>query len=196
MIQVIPPALAWLWRLVAPRGHNNPSIVETEGMTSEGVGSFGPFLTGRITNFANLLLEQIVNSPDVRYVVLPNQHIGAYKVGFMPQWIAREFIARRGSAKFHSENLIPARLPLLGYCLESLKLDGQYIRKSLLRPEIQSMVGTEGYDKGAKMLTDFFKRELKKYDESLLSPLGKEIVNLCQNDATLEDYLKVIPMKY
>jgi hypothetical protein len=196
MIQIIPPALAWLWRLVAPRGHNNPSIVETEGMTSEGVGSFGPFLTGKITNFANLLLEQIVNSPNVRYVVLPNQHIGAYKVGFMPQWIAREYIARRGSAKISPDYLVPARLPILGYCLESLKLDGQYIRKSLLRPETQTSVGTDGYDKGAKMLTDFFKHELKKYDEPILNPMGKQIIDLCNNDASLEDYLKVIPMKY
>jgi len=196
MIQIVPPAIAWLWRLVAPRGHNNPSIVETEGMTSEGVGSFGPFLTGRITNFANLLLEQIVNHPGVRYVVLPNQHIGCYKVGFMPQWIAREYIARRGTAKFSPDYLAPARLPILGYCLESLKVDGQYVRSSLLRPETQTAVGTEGYDKGAQMLTDFFKRELKKYDESMLSPMGKKIIDLCLNDATLEDYQKIIPIRY
>ena len=35
---LLPPALAWLWRLVSPRGHNNPSIVEREEMASEGVG--------------------------------------------------------------------------------------------------------------------------------------------------------------
>lgn len=27
---LLPPSLAWLWRLVAPRGHANPSIVDTE----------------------------------------------------------------------------------------------------------------------------------------------------------------------
>ena len=26
LVQVVPPALAWLWRLVAPRGFKNPSI--------------------------------------------------------------------------------------------------------------------------------------------------------------------------
>jgi hypothetical protein len=58
---VAPPAagLAWLWRLVAPRGHANPSITDTEGMTSEGVGSYWPFATGRRSIQANLLLEQI-----------------------------------------------------------------------------------------------------------------------------------------
>ena len=47
LTQILPPALAWLWRLTAPRGHANPSIVDTEGMSSEGVGSHWPFCTGR-----------------------------------------------------------------------------------------------------------------------------------------------------
>ena len=151
-MHVLPPALGWLWRLVAPRGHANPSIVDTEGMTSEGIGSYGYFLTGSVVKQANLLLEQILNSPSTRYVLLPNQHIGCYKVGFMPQWIAREYIARRGSAKFKQDHLVPARLPILGYCLESLKIDGQNIRKAFLRPETQVEVGLEGYDKGAEVL--------------------------------------------
>jgi hypothetical protein len=28
LFHILPPALAWLWRLVSPRGHNNPSIVD------------------------------------------------------------------------------------------------------------------------------------------------------------------------
>ena len=28
LFHILPPALAWLWRLVAPRGHGNPSIVD------------------------------------------------------------------------------------------------------------------------------------------------------------------------
>jgi len=170
--------------------------VETEGMTSEGIGSFGPFLAGKATNFANLLLDQMANFPGVRYILLPNQYIGIYKVGFMPQWVAREYIARRGSAKLNPSQLVPARLPLLGYCLESLKVDGQHIRPSLLRPETQTAVGEEGYDAGGKMLTDFFKRELQKYDKSILSPKAKYIIDMCLNDAPLEDYINVIPMRY
>lgn len=79
---------------------------------------------------ANLLLEQIKNSSHTRYVLIPNQHIGAYEVGFMPQWIAREYIARRGGAKFKPEHLVEARCKLLGYCHDSLKIDGHYIRKA------------------------------------------------------------------
>ncbi len=43
LLHILPPAIAWLWRLVAPRGHDNPSITDTEGMSSEGVGSYWPF---------------------------------------------------------------------------------------------------------------------------------------------------------
>ena len=56
LFHLLPPALAWLWRLVSPRGHANPSVVQTEGMSS---------------------------------VLCPNQHVGAWQTGFMPQWIGR-----------------------------------------------------------------------------------------------------------
>ncbi|MCL2719176.1 MAG: DUF4914 family protein [Lachnospiraceae bacterium] len=196
LMQILPPALGWLWRLTAPRGHNNPSIVDTEGMTSEGIGSYGYFLTGSVVKQANLLLEQVLATPNTRYVLIPNQHIGCYRVGFMPQWITREYIARRGSAQFKKEHLTPARLPLLGYSLEDLKVDGQYIRKAFLRPETQSEVGEEGYDNGAKMLVDFFKKELDKFNVPELHPLGKKIIDTCLNDGTLEDYMNLIPMKF
>jgi len=196
MLHVLPPALAWLWRLVAPRGHNNPSIIETKGITSEGIGSYGPFLTGKSVNHANLLLKQILNSLNTRYVLIPNQHIGCYKVGFMPQWLMREYLARRGSANFKPSCLSPARLPLLGYGLESLKIDGQYINKAFLRPEMQPEVGLSGYDDGAKQLSDFCKSELSKYNVPELEPLGKEIIECCMNEAPLEEYVKLIQVKY
>ena len=196
LMHILPPALGWLWRLVAPRGHANPSIVETEGMTSEGIGSYGYFLTGSVVAQANLLLEQVVNTPNTRYVLLPNQHIGTYDVGFKPQWIAREYIARRGSAKFKPESLTEARCSLLGYCLDSLKVDGQFVRRAFLRPETQTEVGLGGYDEGAKVLSDFFKKELQKFNTPELHPLGKKIIDICLNDGTLEEYLEVIPMKY
>ncbi|MCL2008571.1 MAG: DUF4914 family protein [Treponema sp.] len=196
LMHILPPALAWLWRLAAPRGHNNPSIIQTEGMTSEGIGSYGPFLTGKAVTHANLILKQIINSPATRYVLIPNQHIGCNKVGFMPQWIAREYIARRGSAKFKPEHLVPARSNLLGLSLENMKIDGQYIPKAFLQPEIQAEVGIEGYDKGAEMLKEFFNAEISKYNTSELSPLGKQIINCCLTDGSVEDYLRLVPMRF
>lgn len=196
ILHILPPALAWLWRLVAPRGFNNPSIIDSLEMTSEGVGSYWPFATGKMVTQANLLLDQIVNSSSTRYVLIPNQHVGAYEVSFMPQWIAREYIARRGSAKFKQEHLIEARCPLLGFGLDSLKIDGQHIRKAFLQPERQQEVGKEGYDAGAKILTDFFRSELEKYNTDELNPLGRQIIELFMKDASVQDYIDLIPMRY
>lgn len=196
MLHILPPALAWIWRLVAPRGYNNPSIIDSKGMTSEGVGSYWPFATGKKVQQANLLLDQIINAPNTRYVLIPNQHIGNYKVSFMPEWISREYIARRGGAKFKPEHLVKARCSILGYTLDSLKVDGQFIRKAFLQPETQKEVGTEGYDAGAKILMDFFKKELEQYNVPELNPIGKKIIECCLNDGTLEDYLELLPMRY
>ena len=196
IMHILPPALAWLWRLVAPRDYNNPSIIDSQGMTSEGVGSYWPFATGKMVTQANLLLDQILQSTNTRYVLIPNQHIGAYEVSFMPEWISREYIARRGSAKFKPEHLVEARCPLLGFGLDSLKIDGQYIRRAFLRPETQQEVGIEGYDAGAEILTEFFRQELVKYNTDDLNPLGKQIIEMFMKGATVQDYLEIMPMRY
>ncbi|NDL66240.1 DUF4914 family protein [Anaerotalea alkaliphila] len=196
MVQVLPPALAWLWRLVAPRGHDNPSIVSGDAMGSEGVGSYWPFATGKKVDQANLLLEQILNTSATRYILIPNQNIGAYKVGFMSEWMTREYISRRGSAKFRRENMVPSRCGLLGYALETMKIDGHYMPKGLLQPQLQPEVGTEGYDAGAKILDDFFKKELPQFLEPGLNPLGREIIEACLNNCSLEEYEKFIPIQW
>jgi len=141
------------------------------------------------------MLKQILYSPNTRYVLIPNQHIGCYKVGFMPQWIAREYIALRGSAKFKRDHLTPARLPILGYCLESLKVNGQFVGKAFLQPETQPEIGFEGYDKGSEILTDFFKTELKQYYTPELDPMGKQIIDCFLNNGTLDDYIYIIPIR-
>jgi hypothetical protein len=192
ILHILPPALAWLWRLVAPRGHSNPSIVGTDGLASEGVGSYWPFATGKMVVQANLLLTQIIDTPRTRYKLIPNQYIGAYKVGFMPEWISREYLSRRGSVRFKPEQLIPARSPLLGYTLKSLRIEGTYLPKGLLRVDEQLEVGEEAYDQGAKILSDFFKQELEKFQTSELNPLAKDIIEVCLGDGQLDDYLKML----
>ncbi len=197
MLHVLPPALAWIWRLVSPRGHANPSVTDTSGkMKSEGVGSYWPFSTGKRVKQANILLEQILSASATRYILLPNQHIGAYEVGFMPQWIAREYLARRGSASFKKEQLLPSRLPLLGYNVENLKMNGVYMPDGLLRVNEQEEVGKKAYDKGAAMLTEFFKEEIAQFLTDDLHPIGRQIIECCLNDGKLKDYLAIIPMRY
>ena len=195
LMQIIPPALAWLWRLVAPRGHNNPSIIASKGMQSEGVGSYWPFATGLRVRQANLLLQQIISCPNTKYILIPNQHIGVYKVGFAAEWLASEYLARRGGVNvMKRQNLEPARCSLLGYSLREMKIDRQNIRSVFLKCELQEMLGLEGYDKGAKILTDFFAKELKKFDVPELDPLGKEIIACFKRGGTIEDYCNLTPM--
>ncbi|WP_207531691.1 DUF4914 family protein [Desertivirga arenae] len=193
IFHILPPALAWLWRLVAPRGHANPSVTSTTGgMVSEGVGSYWPFATGLMVDQANILLDQILNTPLTRYILIPNQYIGAYKVGFSGQWIAREYLSRRGNVSFKKEPLVASRCPLLGYALESLKIDGQIVPKHFLQIDQQKDNGVEGFDAGAAILTEFFKKELEQYLVPDLHPLGRKIIETCLNDGTLQDYVDLI----
>ena len=194
MLHIIPPALAWLWRLIAPRGFNNPSIVTGNELKSEGVGSYWPFATGLKVTQANLLLEQIMSAPKTTNVLIPNQHIGAYHVGFMGEWLSREYLARHNGF-VREKHLVPARCPLFGYALDEMKLDSQFIRQTFLRPETQSKLGNAGYDAGAKILTDFFKEQLQQFVSDDLDPLGREIIDCCLHDGTLDDYLQLTPMK-
>jgi hypothetical protein len=204
MMHVVPPALGWLWRLIAPRGDKNPSIGESDattdmlshgGMVAEGVGSYWPFSTGTKVAAANLLLRQITDSYRTRYVLTPNQHIGAYKVGFAAEWLTREYLARRGAGRIRMDRLAPARCPLLGYTLKDMKIDGQPIRPTFLRVDEQSQVGVEAYDVGAKVLTDFFKSELAQFLTDDLDPLGRQIIAVCLQDGSIDEYTALTPLR-
>lgn len=191
LMHVLPPALAWLWRLVAPRGHANPSIIETEGISSEGVGSYWPFATGKKVKQANLLLDQIVKTPKVQYILTPNQNIGAWKVGFMSQWVVRDYIARKGNATFVPEQITPARCNVLGYALKFMTFEGRTIPPWLLQVELQREVGDEGYDAGAEILLEFFHRMLSQFNTPDLDDLGKKIIECCLDNGTVEEYEKL-----
>jgi len=196
LVQIVPTSIAWLWRLVSPRGFKNPSIADSNagsGLKSEGVGSYWPFCTGKKVTQANLLLRQMLSTPNTLNILIPNQYIGAYHVGFMGEWITREYLARRNGT-VRLKHLVPARCPIFGYSLNEMKLDGQFVRQTFLRPELQSKLEEEGYDAGAKILTDFIKDQVKEFLTDELDPVGRQIIELCLNDAPLEEYLKITPM--
>lgn len=194
-MHVLPPALAWIWRLVAPRGHANPSITDSEGMMSEGVGSYWPFATGKMVDHANLLLDQIINTPRTRYVLIPNQYIGSYEVGFNGEWIVREYLARKGGADFKDEQLVESRCPLLGYALKKLRIAGHDIPKGMLQVNHQLGIGDETYDKGAMILRDFFEKELSKFNTPDLNPLGRKIIDCFMRRGSVSEYVDFIPME-
>jgi len=203
MMHIVPPSLAWIWRLIAPRGDKNPSIGESRtatdtlahgGMVAEGVGSYWPFSTGTKVAAANLLLRQLVDMDRTRYVLTPNQHIGAYKVDFAAEWLTREYLARRGGGRLRAEELTPSRCPLFGYTLTEMKIDGQLVRPTFLKPEMQSQVGVEAYDAGAKIITDFFTSELQQFLTDDLDPLGRQIIEVCLRGGSVEEYAALTPL--
>ena len=203
MTHFVPPAIAWLWRLIAPRGDKNPSIGEAAdavstlahgGMVSEGVGSYWPFSTGTKVAAANLLLTQLLTYRHTRYVLTPNQHIGSYKVGFSAEWLTREWLARKGAGRMRADQLEPARCPLFGYSPKEITLDGQPVRRSLLRPELQSNMGVAAYDEGCRILTGFFRTELAQFLTDELDPLGRDIIELCLAGAPVDAYEALTPM--
>lgn len=196
IFHLLPPALSWLWRLVAPRGYANPSIVDTSGMTSEGVGSYWPFAPGLKVEHANLLLNQIVATPKVVHILCPNQHIGAWKTGFMPQWLTREYLARRGVAKFKADQICPARCPLLGHALQHLTLEGNSVTRWFLQVNTQPEVGDAVYDEGAEILTDFFHTHIREFMTPDLHPLGKTIIECCLDGGQVADYQGLIATTY
>jgi hypothetical protein len=196
LFHILPPALAWLWRLVAPRGHNNPSIVSSGGMESEGVGSYWPFATGTRIPHANMLLRQIIDTPRTTFTLVPNQYIGAWKVGFKPQLLMREYLTRRGAAKLRANQYQPARCPLLGYELNFMTIESSKIPSRFLKVYNQTDVGIEAYDAGAEILQKFFKEELQKFLKADLLLTGKRIIDACLSNASIEEYNEIVPMSY
>jgi hypothetical protein len=193
LFHLLPPALAWLWRLAAPRGHASPSVLDTHGMSSEGVGSYWPFATGRRVDQANLLLAQFRDNTRTSYILCPSQYIGAWKVGFMPEWIMREYLARRGSARFKPDQIRPARCPLLGYAIHQLQVEGRFVSRWFLQVDTQPEVERSGYDEGAKILYNFFRKCLADFQCDDLLPLGRQIIECCLDGGKVEDYEALIP---
>lgn len=192
LFHVLPPALAWLWRLTAPRGYSNPSIIDTAGMSSEGVGSYWPFATGKMVKQANLLLEQFEKNYAVKYILCPNQHIGAWKVGFMPQWLAREYLAENGKKTLDKSSLVNSKCSLLGYTPDKIVIGEQEISEEFIRTNLQAEVGNDAYDAGSAILQDFFKKELAKYLKDGLDPLGRKIIECCLDGGSIGDYESLI----
>jgi hypothetical protein len=124
--------------------------------------------------------------------LIPNQHVGCWEVGFAPQWIAREYLARRGATPFPLSDMKAARCALLGYHKEKILVEGQIIGKWFMDVSQQPEVGAEAYDAGAKILTEFFHDQLQGFVVEDLDPVGRKIIEACLDDATLEQYESLI----
>ena len=107
-----------------------------------------------------------------------------------------EYLARRGGGRLRPEELTPARCPLFGYTLTEMKIDGQLVRPTFLRPELQSQVGLEAYDAGARIITDFFASELRQFLTDDLDPLGRQIIEVCLRNGSVEEYAALTPVYF
>ena len=111
----------------------------------------------------------------------------------MAEWIAREYLARRGSAKFGRDQVREAICPLLGYIPHQLRIEGSMIPRVFLAVEEQIQGGLDVYEEGARQWREFFAAELKQFLVPDLDPLGKKIIEACLDGATQEDYRRLIP---
>jgi hypothetical protein len=111
----------------------------------------------------------------------------------MPQWIAREYLARRGGAKFRPDQIVPARCPLLGWLPKMLVIEGTTLPPWFLDTALQREVKEAGYDAGARILLQFFERQLPKYLEADLAPVGRQIIECCLQGGSVDDYVKLLP---
>ena len=129
----------------------------------------------------------------MRHILCPNQYIGAWQVSFVPQWITREYMSRRGNARFRPDQITSALCPLLGYLPRQVIVEGSQIAPFFLDVASQPEVGLEAYNKGAEILQNFFHDELQDFYKDSLHPLGKKIIECCFSGGTVEDYAVLIP---
>jgi len=80
--------------------------------------------------------------------------------------------------------------------LNYLTIESSKIPTRFLKVYNQVEVGTEGYDAGAEILQEFFKKELQKFKNEDLYKTGKRIIDACLSNATIEEYNQIVPMSY
>jgi len=76
--------------------------------------------------------------------------------------------------------------------MRSMLIEGTTLPHWFLEVQTQPEVGEEGYDAGAEMLTQFFRRELPKFLQDDLAPKGREIIQCCLDQGSLDDYTGLI----
>ena len=121
-----------------------------------------------------------------------------YRIGFAGEWIAREYLARRGGVV--REETAGTWRKMSAVWLFAGRNENRWADDPSEVPAtgtaVASKLGEEGYDKGAKIITDFFKEELEQYTTCRSWTRWEErSIELCMNDAPLEAYLELTPIK-
>ena len=111
----------------------------------------------------------------------------------MPQWLVRDYLARRGQAPFQKGQLVPSRCSLLGYAMQSITIEGSPIHRSFLQVDTQPEVGPAAYDAGAEILTGFFREQIRKFMHADLDPEGRKIIECCLAGGSVADFESLLP---
>lgn len=87
------------------------------------------------------------------------------------------------------------RLNLPDYVMDILNNSKGVIVPKTREELISLSMGKDGYDAGAKILMDFLGKELKKFDTENLNPLGRKIIKMFYDGASVQEFTDVIPMR-
>lgn len=186
---LLPPALAWLWRLVCPMSCANGKLV------SGGLLGMTNFVTDNHFTIANRLLKEIKKRDKISYLLTPSGYIGAWNIGYMPQLLMREYISRRGNCNFSEDQFQPAMNSLFGFEMYQMTLEGIRIPSKLLLPYKQDNMSVETYEEGINDYYIIFKEILSSYLSDALDPLGIKIIETFLSEGTIEDFIDLIPKK-
>ena len=188
LCHVLPWQVAWIWNLLAPRGHANPSIVGNGALESEGVGSYRAFNPGREVDQANLLLVLMQRATNTQHLLIPNQNIGRWEVGYGSQWFVREFVTRKAAGPaFYPSEIEPAHLNLFGYELVSASLDGQSVDPELLHPVKQ--YGMNAYNRGKESFMGFARPILQRFaTHPDIHPTGRKILQWALKGGRIREF--------
>lgn len=186
---LLPPALAWLWRLVCPMSCANGKLV------SGGLLGMTNFVTDNHFTIANRLLKEIKKRDKISYLLTPSGYIGAWNIGYMPQLLMREYISRRGNCNFSEDQFQPAMNSLFGFEMYQMTLEGIRIPSKLLLPYKQDNMSIETYEDGINDYYIIFKEILSSYLSDALDPLGIKIIETFLSEGTIEDFIDLIPKK-
>ena len=113
--------------------------------------------------------------------------------GHTPEGMAAEqFIADMDDAGFEKVFIVAVKMG---------SYRGRWLANDFNNQEVYEMikgypdrlVGMAGYDAGARVLTEFFRRELTPYlEEAELDGLGRDIIECCLRGGTVEDYVALL----
>jgi hypothetical protein len=107
---------------------------------------------------ANLLLRQIVETPETRYVLIAEPAYWGVEGGIHGGVDCARVPGAAGQREVWREQVREAICPLLGYIPHQLRIEGSMIPRVFLAVEEQIQGGMDVYEEGARQWREFLRR--------------------------------------